>query len=88
MGYIFEGVFFEGRKVGGGILRADGGERERFPLHRAFLFPIARPAALALLIRLPLLPERKPVIVPVLDPFLFLARVAARWSLNVARHAV
>ena len=29
------------------------------------LFPIARPAALASLIRLPLVPERKPVIVPV-----------------------
>ena len=31
---------------------------------RSLLFPIARPAALALRIRLPLAPERKPVIVP------------------------
>jgi hypothetical protein len=41
-----------------------GGGRHQAPL----LFPIARPAALAcLFIRLPLGPERKPVIVPVLD---------------------
>jgi len=72
-------MFLEERKVGGGRLMAGGGERERVPLRRAFLFPIARPAALALFIRLPLLPERKPVIVPNLDPFLSAVRAAEQW---------
>ena len=42
---------------------------------RPLLFPIARPAALAFLLRLPLVPERKPVIVPSLDLALLPFRV-------------
>jgi len=56
---------------GGGAPKTAGGSRGDFFLPRRFLFPIARPAVLASLIRLPLLPERKPVIVPNLDPALF-----------------
>lgn len=76
--YIFEEMFLEERKVGEGRLMAGGGERERISLCRVLLFPIARPAALALCVRLPLVPERKPVIVPNFDPFLSAVRAAGR----------
>ena len=49
-------------------------------------FPIAPPAALALCIRLPLAPERKPVIVPGLGPSLGLSRVVVRPLSGVCRH--
>ena len=52
-----------------------------------FLFPIARPAALALLVRLPFLPKRKPVIVPSLFLAHALARVAAPNLLSAYRLA-
>lgn len=54
---------------------------------RSFLFPIARPALLAPSIRPPLSPERKPVIVPSLDPALFPVHAVERWCSNAGRHA-
>jgi hypothetical protein len=55
-GCAFKGMRTRGARIGTGMIPV-------------FLFPIARPACLASLARLPLRPkERKPVIVPVLAP--------------------
>ena len=68
----------EERKEGAGREEKDDGEKEAFGGgRRLLLFPIARPTALALLIRLPFWLERKPVIVPSLALSLALFRAAA-----------
>lgn len=73
---------------GEGTPKTAGGSRDDFFLPRRLLFPIARPAFLASLIRPPLLPERGPVIVPSLDPSRALFRAVERRSSNAYRRFV
>ena len=70
-------------------VQCKGDRKENVPSGggRSLLFPIARPALLALSIRLPLSPERKPVIVPSLDPALFPVHAAEQLFSNAGRHA-
>jgi hypothetical protein len=71
-------------REGKGEDRKSAGGPEGLP--RALPFPIARPAALAFSIRLPLVPERKPVIVPTLGLSLAPSRAAGRSLSGVCRH--